>query len=63
MPNPMPAIFVGHGNPMNAVLSNYYTKSWAVIGRSIPRPKAVLSVSAHWYLPVAVRLQVRNIFF
>ena len=47
----MPAIFFGHGNPMNAVLSNYYTKSWEAIGRSITRPKAILSISAHWYLP------------
>ena len=48
---PMPAIFFGHGNPMNAVLSNYYTKSWEAIGRSITRPKAILSISALWYLP------------
>ena len=47
----MPAIFFGHGNPLNALLENYYTKRWAAIGKSIPRPKAVLCVSAHWYLP------------
>ncbi|PKN51818.1 MAG: 4,5-DOPA dioxygenase extradiol [Deltaproteobacteria bacterium HGW-Deltaproteobacteria-13] len=47
----MPTIFFGHGNPMNALSKNSYTESWASIGKSIPRPKAVLSVSAHWYIP------------
>jgi len=47
----MPAIFFGHGNPMNALSRNAYTEGWASIGKSIPRPKAVLAVSAHWYLP------------
>jgi 4,5-DOPA dioxygenase extradiol len=47
----MPAIFFGHGNPMNALSMNSYTEGWATIGRSIPRPKAVLAVSAHWYIP------------
>lgn len=47
----MPAIFLGHGNPMNAISQNSYTEGWASIGKAIPRPRAVLSVSAHWYLP------------
>jgi 4,5-DOPA dioxygenase extradiol len=47
----LPAIFFGHGNPMNALLKNVYTDGWASIGNSIPRPQAVLCVSAHWYLP------------
>jgi len=51
MSKPTPAIFFGHGNPLNALLENDYTNGWAAIGRSIPRPKAVLCVSAHWYLP------------
>lgn len=51
MTKPMPAIFFGHGNPMNALLSNTYTNGWAAIGAEIPRPKAVLSISAHWYIP------------
>src|SRR6185295_7818838 len=51
MAKPMPAIFFGHGNPMNAVLKNDYTEAWAAIGASLPRPRAVLCVSAHWYLP------------
>jgi 4,5-DOPA dioxygenase extradiol len=48
--NLMPAIFFGHGNPMNALSKNVYTEGWASIGKSIPRPKAVLAVSAHWYI-------------
>lgn len=50
MDKPMPAIFFGHGNPMNALLSNDYTMGWAAIGEIVPRPRAVLCVSAHWYL-------------
>ena len=47
----MPAIFFGHGNPMNAIEQNRYSDAWSAIGRSLPRPKAILCVSAHWYLP------------
>jgi 4,5-DOPA dioxygenase extradiol len=47
----MPAIFFGHGNPMNALLRNAYTDGWAEIGNQLPRPMAVLAVSAHWYVP------------
>jgi len=46
----MPALFIGHGNPMNALSKNAYTDGWASIGASLPRPKAVLAVSAHWYI-------------
>lgn len=42
----MPVIFFGHGNPMNVLSKNAYTDGWASIGKSIPRPKAVLAVSA-----------------
>ncbi len=51
MSEPMPAIFFGHGNPLNALAENDYTRAWAAIGAEIPRPRAVLCVSAHWYLP------------
>ena len=51
MADRMPAIFFGHGNPMNAVLENDYTRAWAQIGQRLPRPKAILSISAHWYVP------------
>jgi 4,5-DOPA dioxygenase extradiol len=47
----MPVIFLGHGNPMNAISKNVYSDGWASIGRSLPRPRAVLAVSAHWYIP------------
>ncbi len=47
----MPAIFFGHGNPMNAIERNRYTEAWAEIGATMPRPKAIVCVSAHWYLP------------
>jgi 4,5-DOPA dioxygenase extradiol len=47
----MPAIFFGHGNPMNALAQNTYTKAWSAIGVEIPRPKAIVSISAHWYVP------------
>jgi len=50
MAETMPVIFFGHGNPMNALQTNDYTKAWAAIGATIPRPKAVLSISAHWYI-------------
>lgn len=55
-----PTIFFGHGNPMNALSDNAYTRGWAAIGRSVPRPKAILCVSAHWYIPaVAVTAMER----
>ena len=47
----MPAVFLGHGNPMNAIQENAWTRSWTAIGAALPRPKAVLCISAHWYLP------------
>jgi 4,5-DOPA dioxygenase extradiol len=47
----MPAIFFGHGNPMNALADNAYTQAWSKIGAGIPRPKAILAISAHWYVP------------
>jgi 4,5-DOPA dioxygenase extradiol len=45
----MPAIFVGHGSPMNAISSNRYTQAWAARAALMPRPRAILSVSAHWF--------------
>jgi 4,5-DOPA dioxygenase extradiol len=47
----MPAVFFGHGNPMNALHENAWTRGWAALGAALPRPKAILCVSAHWYLP------------
>lgn len=51
MTETMPAIFFGHGNPMNALAQNDYTRAWATLGAEMPRPRAVLCVSAHWYVP------------
>lgn len=47
----MPTIFFGHGNPMNALFDNAWTRGWAAVGSHLPRPRAILSISAHWYLP------------
>jgi len=47
----LPAIFFGHGNPMNALASNAYTQAWARIGREIGKPKAIVMISAHWFVP------------
>jgi 4,5-DOPA dioxygenase extradiol len=46
----MPAAFIGHGNPMNALETNRYTQAWRAFGASVPRPRAILVVSAHWYI-------------
>lgn len=42
--------FLGHGTPMNAIDRNRYTEAWRVFGESIPRPRAIVVVSAHWYI-------------
>ena len=47
----LPAIFFGHGNPMNALLDNPYTQAWRAIGQEIPRPKGIVAISAHWFVP------------
>ena len=46
----MPAAFFGHGNPMNALEKNRYTEAWRAFGQAVPRPRAILVVSAHWYV-------------
>jgi 4,5-DOPA dioxygenase extradiol len=46
----MPAAFLGHGSPMNALERNRYTDAWRAFGASVPRPRAILVVSAHWYV-------------
>lgn len=47
----MPTLFLGHGNPMNALQANAWTQAWAAIGQHLPHPRAVLCISAHWYVP------------
>jgi 4,5-DOPA dioxygenase extradiol len=44
------AAFLGHGSPMNAIEHNRYTESWTSFGASQPKPKAVVCISAHWYV-------------
>ena len=48
----MPAVFLGHGSPMNAVERNRFSAAWASFGASVPRPRAILAISAHWYVNV-----------
>lgn len=44
----MPVMFIGHGSPMNAIEDNVYSRKWHELGQTMPRPKAILSISAHW---------------
>jgi 4,5-DOPA dioxygenase extradiol len=56
----MPAVFVGHGNPMNAIERNAYSAAWRALGEVLPRPRAIVVVSAHWYIEgVAVTAMVQ----
>lgn len=50
MSDPTPAVFVGHGSPMNAIGHNRYTEAWRAFGSGIARPRALLVISAHWYI-------------
>jgi 4,5-DOPA dioxygenase extradiol len=51
MSKAIPAVFFGHGSPMNALEHNRYSAAWRALGLSLPKPRAVLAVSAHWYTP------------
>lgn len=44
----MPALFIGHGSPMNAIEANEFSQSWIEIGQSLPKPQAIVCISAHW---------------
>ena len=46
----MPAAFIGHGSPMNTLELNDFTRAWRVLGEALPRPRAILCVSAHWFI-------------
>jgi 4,5-DOPA dioxygenase extradiol len=54
------AAFLGHGSPMNAIEHNRYTDSWAQFGASQPKPKAVVCISAHWYVGSIAVTAMRN---
>jgi len=45
----MPVLFVGHGSPMNAIEDNTYSRAWTALGTTLEKPKAILSISAHWF--------------
>ncbi len=49
-PTVMPAVFIGHGSPMNTLEHNRYTQAWHDFGRAVPTPRAILAISAHWYI-------------
>jgi 4,5-DOPA dioxygenase extradiol len=60
----VPAVFLGHGSPMNAIQTSDWAKAWEKLGQELPRPEAILSVSAHWYVPgcrVTAEAQPRTI--
>jgi 4,5-DOPA dioxygenase extradiol len=46
----MPVLFVGHGSPMNAISDNAWSRAWRTLGEMLPQPKAILSISAHWFV-------------
>ncbi len=60
----MPSVFIGHGSPMNTLELNHYTEAWRNLGNTLPRPRAILAISAHWYvnaLAVTAMKQPRTI--
>ncbi len=50
LPTVLPAAFIGHGSPMNALEVNRYTAAWRAFGQTVRRPRAILVISAHWYI-------------
>ena len=56
----LPALFLGHGSPMNALQDNAWTRAWASLGARLPRPRAVLAISAHWYVPALAVTAMRE---
>lgn len=47
----MPALFIGHGSPMNAIEDTPWSRAWRQLGKTLPRPRAILVISAHWMTP------------
>jgi 4,5-DOPA dioxygenase extradiol len=45
---PMPVLFIGHGSPMNAIEDNEFSRGWREVAKTLPRPEAILCISAHW---------------
>lgn len=64
----MPTLFAGHGSPMNAIEDNAFRRSWERLGRELPKPAAILCVSAHWetrgvYVTTSARPETMHDFF
>ena len=60
MTTAMPTAFIGHGSPMNALEQNRHTSAWQAYGNALPKPRAVLAISAHWFIPgVAVTAMLK----
>lgn len=58
--DPMPVLFVGHGNPMNAIQDTVFSTTWDALGRRLPRPQAILCISAHWLTNGDTRVSVTD---
>jgi 4,5-DOPA dioxygenase extradiol len=56
----MPAVFIGHGTPFNALQDNRFTQAWRAFGEALPRPKAILAISAHWYIGATAATAMPN---
>ena len=54
----LPVLFIGHGSPMNAIEDNKYRKSWVDLGNQLPKPNAILSISAHWITSGSTKVTV-----
>ena len=54
--DPLPALFVGHGNPMNAIQDTDFSTTWDALGPRLPKPQAILYISAHWLTPGEIRV-------
>ncbi len=57
---PLPAAFIGHGTPMNTLEHNHFTDAWTTFGLLSDRPRAVLAISAHWYIDTAAVTSMAN---
>lgn len=56
----VPAVFIGHGSPMNTIEANRFTEAWQQLGISLPRPRAILAISAHWYINATAVTSMEN---
>jgi 4,5-DOPA dioxygenase extradiol len=56
----MPALFIGHGSPMNTLEQNGFTEAWQAFGKHLPRPRAILAISAHWYFGATAVTAMRH---